>query len=436
MQKDWTEEQYLLLAEAESSDTPASRLAVIFSQHGGKRRIIQAVMRNPNTPPEILIAQMKSYADVFCQNQAAPLLLLENPSLLKRHINTLKKLLRSSHLPTVFAQILATHSYSTVQEAALLHVVVAGELEGRWEKELREIVASKIPAKSGTIRRLHAFGVVPDWLSNELHLPDKETLAHLKQEILPRLKADWNYWKQANEKPIVSDFPLTDTEKDLIDNRIWHNILINFPHICRPSFSHYVVEKYYDSNIQFDRDDLHLYSIFCGIAGSNSTPGDVLKHLMTQWVYRNFMLQNPNLPTDILHEIVNEGLEKDQNFYSLSFLFNPKLSSAQIITYAKQRKYPEILLTRSDIPEEVCRQSLCDAALENANSGIRLVAILSTTQSSILRSQARSLEWLLRLAVSLNTHTEKKYLKHLAEDGNRYVRAVAKARLNDDPLTL
>jgi hypothetical protein len=99
-----SEQEIRGLEEAKDMQTAGTRLEQLFVQYAPQyRELAFAIMRHPNTPASILSQNLTTYADAFCENPVAPLLLLEMPGLLEgRHDRALKRLLRRSSLPKAF----------------------------------------------------------------------------------------------------------------------------------------------------------------------------------------------------------------------------------------------------------------------------------------------------------------------------------------------
>lgn len=92
---------------------------------------------HPDTPPDELRALARRYPVAFCANPAAPLLLLENPLFFNFHPVRLLQILRNENLPRWLVAHLALHRATCVQEAAQLHVALAGEATEPWTGKCR-----------------------------------------------------------------------------------------------------------------------------------------------------------------------------------------------------------------------------------------------------------------------------------------------------------
>jgi hypothetical protein len=393
-------EYELVLAEAQVPTTTGSRLAQLFTLHQEDRPILLAVMRNPNTPAEILSGNMTKYIDAFCDNPAAPLLLLEMPGLLEgRHDLAIKRLLRRSTLPSPLAQYLTGHKNKNIAETARFHVGAAGEIDIKsagWEAELVEIIARKMPKKSETLLRLHAFGIVPKWLAEATKLPKSEQLAHLKEPFIPAKIHDvWESWQANKNIPPNPDYPLTGEELKIIDtaNREKCGTLIAWinkkarPTLIRASMDKLFTEEIYLQEYEISPYDMRrhdtrrLSTLFIVLASNINTPIDILRKL---YLHNNLMLNNPNIPIEFLNYFFDNRISNEKNHWWIDiFIFHPELSLDRFKHFAEKYNYPELLLTRSDIPEEDRKQAFLELEANGTSVPTRFIALLSLPADTI-----------------------------------------------------
>jgi hypothetical protein len=436
-------EYEMVLAEAQNSQTTSTRLTQLFTSHGDVRPVAVAVMRNPNTSAEILAKNMPRYLDAFCENPVAPLLLLEMPDLLARHVNTLRRILRCPTLPVSFVLHLLGHQYTSISDTARYHIAVAGEVTEGWEVELVKIIAEKIPKRSKTLQRLHTFELIPDWLVNAIGLPSSEQFSTLKKPFIPtRFQQMMQNREEFNNKySYHPDYPLTQTEREIIESNDASKIRELIEPISsqsRPTLIRFVFERYYTDDSLENHRKSQQYSILLTIVQNKNTPVDILEKMEA---YHPFIPDTHNVPLHILEGNLKRCIAErsltciypHQNFY----LLNPEIPSDLLLQFANIfDNYSDILLMREDISEELRKLALIKTEIENKNSLIRFIALLSTTKTLFLRKRRISTEWTDRLAVTLNPNSDNKWLKTLAKDSNRYVRAVAKARLSQTPIHL
>jgi hypothetical protein len=439
-----------LLTEAEALDTTSTRLEQIFQEVKEKpkhRPIVRAVMRNPNTPAQILSAHMTTHIDAFCENPVAPLLLLELPGLLEgRHDIAVKRLLRRAALPAAFALYLAGHKNKNIAESARYHVGATGEVDisgDGWQDELVHVIAQKMPKKSETLHRLHAFGFVPEWLATPLKLPPSEIFSPLKNPYIPsKMQYTWQQYQDKIAEPYVFDYPLTPEEKLIVDEGDWYKISAYVAQNCRPSLSYYLIDKCLKEPINHHYQTAFM-TIYYHICINKSTPIDLLESLVnldqqTLLPHNpNTLLHNPNTPIAIIHKILIDYLEGKpavNKVYGGIFLFRPDLDRDILVRFAAKNEQPSLLLTRDDIDEDTRKQIFVTMEADGQTVPTRFIALLHHANTNSLRKRSRSHEWMDRLGVALNPHSEKKILTTLRDDGNRYVRTVARARVSGVPI--
>lgn len=89
---------------------------------------------DPNTAPQILLRLAGLHPEAFSQNPILPLLLLENPNFLgEMRIDMLMSLMRYEGLPAELLRWIVTHGKPALAAEAGLHVVLAGEADQEWE---------------------------------------------------------------------------------------------------------------------------------------------------------------------------------------------------------------------------------------------------------------------------------------------------------------
>jgi len=158
----------LLLAQDPA--TPPRQLQEL-GQGVNSRAIKEAVVRNPNSPPALLLRLAGRYWQPFLENPVLPLLLLEDPGLPHRlPLRVLRALVRREGVPPLILQTLARHKDREVREGAKFHVdfptassATDLELAADWQATVRTTLA-QLPAPAGTLAELLSTGCVPDWL--------------------------------------------------------------------------------------------------------------------------------------------------------------------------------------------------------------------------------------------------------------------------------
>ena len=158
----------LLLAQ--DPTTPPAQLQELGAG-ANSRAIKEAVARNPNSPPALLLALAGRYWQPFLENPVLPLLLLEDPGLPHRlPLRVLRALVRREGVPPLILQTLARHADREVREGAKFHVnfpemapTPPADADAGWQASLRTTLA-QLPAPAGTLAELLSTGCVPDWL--------------------------------------------------------------------------------------------------------------------------------------------------------------------------------------------------------------------------------------------------------------------------------
>ncbi|MDB5269693.1 MAG: hypothetical protein JWP58_2733 [Hymenobacter sp.] len=136
------------------------------------RAIKEAVARNPNSPPALLLRLAGRYWQPFLENPVLPLLLLEDPGLPHRlPLRVLRALVRREGVPPLILQTLARHADREVREGAKFHVDTlaspAANEAADWQATLRREL-EKLPAQRATLPELLDLDVVPAWLLDTL----------------------------------------------------------------------------------------------------------------------------------------------------------------------------------------------------------------------------------------------------------------------------
>lgn len=136
-----------LRAEARNPATPEKRLRdMAFNRTPLERRVLEALVANPSTPPDALAHLVGEVPAAFCRNPIAPLLALEQPDFLEKLSGrAVRQMLRSPRAPvTLVAQVVASADRVLVwgedlAEAARLHVTQQAEEipDQEWAEHVR-----------------------------------------------------------------------------------------------------------------------------------------------------------------------------------------------------------------------------------------------------------------------------------------------------------
>ncbi|BAZ41816.1 leucine rich repeat variant [Calothrix sp. NIES-4101] len=103
-----------LLEEALDENTPTERLREIVRK--GNKTIRNAVARNPNTPPDILIECFYEFPNHVLNNPALELILLENPNFLNELVSN-NPFVFNDELPLFFVEWASRHPKESIRES-------------------------------------------------------------------------------------------------------------------------------------------------------------------------------------------------------------------------------------------------------------------------------------------------------------------------------
>lgn len=204
------------------------------------RTIKEAVTRNPNTPPALLLMLAGRYWQPFLENPVLPLLLLEDPGLPHRlPLRVLRALVRREGVPPLILQTLARHKDREVREGAKFHVDAATgpatEETADWQATLRREL-EKLPAQRATLPELLDLDVVPAWLLNTLagtsssalraavmassKRPDASPALRQTGALLRRTFGEWQTityqyaWGPSERRELRGQVPLAEAEAE------------------------------------------------------------------------------------------------------------------------------------------------------------------------------------------------------------------------------
>jgi hypothetical protein len=186
-----------MLREAADPATPAERLTVLWETllpvtdgrgltpageyAGARRAVFAAVVANPNAPRGLVARLAPAHPEAFCRNPAATLALLEDPGFARR-LWRKRSLLRCAALPVrLLDQIAATAGDPSLADEARMHVAVAGEVaDADWADAVRDYWKSSRPRRGRERDRaaeLAALNLAPSWAA------DAKRAARLRDEL-------------------------------------------------------------------------------------------------------------------------------------------------------------------------------------------------------------------------------------------------------------
>jgi hypothetical protein len=162
-----------MLAEARDPTTPPERLRLLCQGAAREMDVLQAALAaNPNTPADLLIYLMSIVpAQVILTNPVLPLLPLEIPDLAHKIADrAAAALLRQAAAPPGIVALLTASRDRTTADAARLHVSLAAEAApDEWESEVRAYWRNEVQSADYRARQAHLemveLGVAPAWIA-------------------------------------------------------------------------------------------------------------------------------------------------------------------------------------------------------------------------------------------------------------------------------
>jgi len=175
--------------------------------------LLGAIVSHPNTPIETLLQQVNRAPIAFCRNPVAPLLLLEQPTLLAAFtLPGLRTILRNEQVPAVLLEMLLAVTPSLnpsirdenrelVRQEVELHIVRAGECadESEWRQDFAAFwsqTLEPVRADSDAWRAVLDWidlGLVPPWVLGQeppcppAPLPPADALTTIRHSAIKRL---------------------------------------------------------------------------------------------------------------------------------------------------------------------------------------------------------------------------------------------------------
>lgn len=356
------------------------------------------VTANPQTPIDLLLCLGSEFPEQLLNNPSFSLLLLDHPNfadqiplatlrrivqyktapfcLIERAVNQLDEevLLALAENPGITKEVLENlvkSRYSSVAEAARLHVNFAGEMAEASQAEAIEVIwnSTMNGQKLGYfLEQLSRIDAIPESLRKSL--PDDTNIKNIGGNLPQSIKE-------------IAKFSDAHIAKCLS--------LAN-----NPNTAVYILE------------DLAKYNhvLLCqSLANNPNTPVCVLEDLAKDNYrgVRQNVAKNPNTPGKILELLLSDCCESVRKFAIARYLAeNPDKLSVVLKHYPLEYSTP------------------CFS---------RLIVLMCPEFPIKLVEKCSSLVWLERYAIAQHPHTSPDMLKLLVNDSNRIVRAAAKARI-------
>jgi Leucine rich repeat variant len=196
--------------------------------------------------------------------------------------------------------------------------------------------------------------------------------------------------------------------------------LIRYTIAANPSTPVNILEQLVEELTDIDKSCWgSITHILCEIAANPSTPVNILKQFAAEKnneiLYS--LINNPNIPITILQQLASD---EDDEMSDIRRMASTKLNN---INYLSKELVDKPIYTLKE------KKAILNNLASKKNPSLaRLAVFLSDyAEESILASNSSSLYWLERYAIAQNINTPIDVLQHLEKDGNRIVRAAAKA---------
>lgn len=366
---------------------------------------LEALAADPNAPAEALAFLAGPFPAAFCANPVFPLLLLENPSLpADMPAVSLGRLLAYPGVPADFVAAVAAYGRPEMAAAARLHVALAGEAGEAWREELAAAVARlpNVPADDLLVV-LATLGLVPEWLRPRLSADERVALALAGVVVVP---------EEGPLPPPLAGRAAVAADPSTPRDELWRladdeDAAVRAALARNPALSAQDLAELKRREDQLDNDP----GVYRAIAAEPRTPPELLTELARTPIalftgVRRAVARNPSAPPEALELLADELYAADIRLH---------LAAHANLGPAQRRKMVEASL---------------DAALGAGDPIYRAVALSHPeAHPRALALADRSPHWLERLGLACNPAASPEALGRLAEDGNRLVRAAARARL-------
>lgn len=447
-----------LLKESRHPATAPLRLEQLSSLVGYQdsprsKRLSKALAAHPNTPPDCLISLAAVCPEALLRNPVLPLLPLERPDFPEKLSNwTLTILLRFADVPPFVVQQGKKSGNKKVRRAVRWHIAAVGEAdqtgmdweeqaikalrrlpETRWER-VWEIVEHQA-APVGLLERLGLAAVHPpaSFQSEQFHKAQgKAQRAKAKPQPSAEFREPEGGWKRMK---LLSGQDLYLARQAAQDLRTAPDTLRSLAAVLPRE------TKHLDCSYSLDKLKEEL-------ARNPATPTDALRQLLPAATAT--IAAHPNADAAMLSDMA-ESAGTDSPGILSALLGNPNTpSEAAFIAAIKLRDirdtreqklgvyerrllrwHPALNPNGPMLPEETGEpfQQWLQSYRPCLDSFLWTVA--RSYHPSTLSRIARWYEWSRRMAAALNPSAPPNVLRYLSNDGNRFVRAAACARLAD-----
>ncbi len=419
--------------EARDPETAGERLSALAQVTG----LAPLVAANPNTPPDTLLNLLYRFPRHVIENPIVPLLLIENPQFFKHHERPLLPFVLAADVPDFVLSIMRVSKDALARDAARYHVQCGGESGSDWEIHARAAIRRR-PYHIDTARRPRMdereiarlfcqVPDVPDWLLTALasHRVDAVRLA-------------------VATYPGAADPPEMRRSHTASDSRLPSHVVARLARDSSPVVRAKAARRgdLAEADISQLADDSES-SVRAAVAANPHVPAAVLKRLET---YDYSLASNPQTPPEVLERITCGN----DYMVMAALAANPGVTR-QLFALIGSGDRGNVVIKDESICFQICRHPYATdevrrrvfaamlRGLAPYGAWLRRVTILSSSlvPASVLVEEAKSTDWLDRYAIARNPSADEKTVRILAErDGNRFVRAAARARVASPPTPL
>jgi hypothetical protein len=388
----------------------------IFLQYqyggAGAMAVHKALARHPSLPPDIACWLVTSQPEALAENPALALLLIESPFLFQdRPAKKLRHLLHRENVSPLILQSLLGHKDKQVRGAAQYHIGLAGECTEGWEQEAAAVLVALVPANPTVLREMHFYNLVPEWLVATLKLKAKEVKYKPAPYTCP----------PPLEPPAITEpAPTQDTLQKIKKMDEWERYKLADNEGQHPDVLRYLAHD-------------EEYMVYNRVTGNPNIPIDVIEYFITDSKFENnyynpmgYLAINLYISTETINRIALNGYINENTINRLT-----SETLYQLLTAGCSIIYAEPLSKRPDLTVDMRRMVHLYLQTKATQDILRLVSLSQIESLAVLEEATKSYIWVDRFASAINPVLPKNYLTKLSRDGNRFVRAAAKARLAD-----
>lgn len=375
--------------------------------------VVVALVENPNTPHHILLRYAGDYPEAFLNNPVLLLLLLEHPDLFRQMDE--RRLLQFLQHANVPADLMGTmHSYAspTVLETLSLHIANAGEADDYW-RDHADTLLQQLPitgdVDSESLHEHLDLETLPNWM-----------VERLRQHESASIRAMFQTFKH-DDLPILPIHAEPIEQAQLADADLATRL-----HAAHGSDPAILV-------MLSDDESAQVRAIIAQNPQTLASQFNLLEMDDVQSV-RHGLALNPNLTPDIMLK-----LAKDYTWGALkmrlALVRHPQLSADALAILALDQaaqvrawvaRHPNV----SPETRNVALEQALTRAVYSSDLFLHVAAALhEATPPQHLHKIIYSPYWQARYALSLNPSATEHELHFLSNDGNRWVRAASRSRL-------